>query len=140
METHLPSHRLLHPLPVASVLVTQLLCGSVVALLVWLVAGVTAGFSAAIGVLIAWLPNLYFAYRVFRFSGARAARAIVRSFYAGEAGKLVLTALLFGVAFALVRPLQPLALFGGFFLAQCAGWLAPLFVRTEPVITDISRS
>jgi hypothetical protein len=40
------------------------------------------------------------------------ATAIVRSFYAGEAGKLILTAVLFALTFAGVKPLAPLAYFG----------------------------
>ncbi len=48
--------------------------------------GVVAGYSGLCGGLIALLPNMYFAHRAFRFPGARAAQAIVRSFYAGEAG------------------------------------------------------
>ena len=140
MGTPLPGNRLLRRLPVGSVLMVQLLGGLLLAALVWLWAGDQAGLSAAIGVLIAWLPNLYLAWWLFRYSGARAARAIVRSFYVGEAGKLVLTGLLFGLTVAFLKPLHPLALFGGFFLAQCAGWVAPLLVNIDPVVTDISRS
>ncbi|AHA25221.1 ATP synthase I chain family protein [Pseudomonas aeruginosa] len=78
--------------------------------------------------MIAWLPNCYFAYKAFRFSGARAAREIVRSFYAGEAGKLILTAVLFALTFAGVKPLMAPALFGVYLLTLMVSWCAPLLM------------
>ena len=56
------------------------------------------------------------------------AQLIVRSFYAGEAGKLVLTAVLFALAFAGVKPLEPLALFGVYVLTLLVSWCAPLLM------------
>ncbi len=70
-------------------------------------------------------------HKAFRFTGARAAQAIVRSFYAGEAGKLILTAVLFALTFAGVKPLDALAVFGVFFLTQLVNWFAPLLTRTR---------
>ncbi len=93
--------------------------------------GAVSGYSGLCGGLIAWLPNLYFAHKAFRFSGARAAQSIVRSFYAGEAGKLILTAVLFALAFVVVKPLEAPALFGIFVLALSVGWFAPLLMRTR---------
>ncbi len=88
--------------------------------------GLTPAYSVLLGGLICVVPNCYFAYRTFKFRGARAAREIVRSFYAGEAGKLALTALLFAAVFIGVKPLNPLALFAGFCLVQMIGWIVPL--------------
>jgi ATP synthase protein I len=79
--------------------------------------------------LIAWLPNVYFAWKAFRFSGARAAQAIVKSFYAGEAGKMSLTAVLVALTFAGVKPLAPLAVFGVFVLTLLVSWFAPLLMN-----------
>ena len=95
----------------------------------WYWRGEVAGYSGFCGGLIAWLPNVYFTHKAFRFSGARAAQAIVRSFYAGEAGKLVLTAVLFALVFAGVRPLDALALFSVFLLTQLVNWFAPLLMK-----------
>jgi len=125
MPKRLPFHRLaVFPLLLAQLLVlliaAAVLCG-------WL--GTVAGYSGLCGGLIAWLPNLYFAHKTFRFGGARAAQAIVRSFYAGEAGKLFLTAALFALTFAGVKPLNAAALFGVFALTLGVGWLAPLLIR-----------
>ena len=88
--------------------------------------GFVLAYSVLLGGLICLVPNCYFAYRMFKFQGARAAREIVRSFYAGEAGKLALSALMFAAVFIGVRPLNPLALFAGFCLIQLVGWVVPL--------------
>ena len=112
-------------------------------LLLWQFAGALAvgllggfwGTSAAIGALagglIVWLPNCYFAYRAFRYSGARAARLIVRSFYAGVTGKIFLTASLFGVVFVNLKPLNALAVFAGFIAVQMFNWVVPLVVLRQ---------
>src|SRR5690606_2935274 len=95
MESRMPNRLPFHRLPVFPVLLAQgiVLVLAAVALYGW--RGQVAGYSGLCGGLIVWLPNLYFAHKAFRFSGARAAQSIVRSFYAGEAGKLILTAVLF---------------------------------------------
>lgn len=126
-RTHnrLPFHRW----PVFPVLLAQLILLLLISCALWAWLGLSGGYSAFCGGLIAWLPNLYFAHKAFRYSGARAARNIVRSFYAGEAGKLVLTAVLFALTFATVKPLQAPALFGAFVLTQSVGWFAPLLMR-----------
>jgi ATP synthase protein I len=125
MQNRLPFHRL----AVFPVLMTQLVVVLLLAVVLWQWQGVVAGYSGLCGGVIAWLPNMYFAHKAFRFNGARAAQAIVRSFYAGEAGKLVLTAVLFALTFAGVKPLEPLAVFGVFFLTQLVNWFAPLLMK-----------
>ncbi|AOE63083.1 F0F1 ATP synthase subunit I [Pseudomonas corrugata] len=131
METRTPNRLPFHRLAVFPVLMTQLVVVLIASLALWQWKGVVAGYSGLCGGLIASLPNIYFAHRAFRFSGARAAQAIVRSFYAGEAGKLILTAVLFALTFAGVKPLAPLAVFGVFLLAQMVNWFAPLLMRTR---------
>lgn len=107
-------------------------------LLIWqllaaLMAGLTGlywGWPAAVGALsggfVAWLPNCYFAYKAFRHRGARAAQLIVRSFYAGAAGKMILTAGLFTLVFVNLRPLNAPAVFMGFVVVQLVSWVVPL--------------
>ncbi|UFH49361.1 F0F1 ATP synthase subunit I [Pseudomonas sp. KNUC1026] len=131
METRTPNRLPFHRWPVFPVLLAQMLVSLVAAGVVWRAYGTVSGYSGLIGGVIAWLPNVYFAYKAFRYSGARAAQAIVRSFYAGEAGKMILTAVLFALAFAGVKPLAPLALFGCFLLAQSVSWFAPLLMKTR---------
>jgi len=129
VEHRMPNRLPFHRLPVFPVLLAQLIGLCVMAVLLWGWLGTVAGYSALLGGLIAWLPNLYFAHKAFRFGGARAAREIVRSFYAGEAGKLVFTAVLFALTFAGVKPLVVPALFGTFLLVLAINWFAPWLIR-----------
>ncbi|TDV59047.1 F0F1 ATP synthase subunit I [Pseudomonas sp. LP_7_YM] len=131
METRTPNRLPFHRLAVFPVLLAQLIVLLLAAVTLWQWHGVVAGYSGFCGGLIAWLPNVYFAHKAFRYSGARAAQAIVRSFYAGEAGKLIFTAVLFALTFAGVKPLAPLAVFGVFMLTQSVSWFAPLLMRTR---------
>ncbi|KRW61016.1 F0F1 ATP synthase subunit I [Pseudomonas sp. TTU2014-080ASC] len=129
MDVRTPNRLPFHRLAVFPVLLVQLCVVLLSALVLWQWQSSVAGYSGLCGGLIAFLPNVYFAHKAFRFSGARAAQAIVRSFYAGEAGKLVLTAVLFALTFAGVKPLEPLAVFGVFFLTQMVNWFSPLLMK-----------
>ncbi|MCY1286683.1 ATP synthase I chain [compost metagenome] len=129
MDVRTPNRLPFHRLPVFPVLLIQLFILILAAVVLWQWRGPVAGYSGLCGGLIAWLPNVYFAHKAFRFSGARAAQSIVRSFYAGEAGKLILTAVLFALTFAGVKPLEAPALFGVFLLTLVVNWFAPLLVR-----------
>ncbi|MGH8352045.1 MAG: F0F1 ATP synthase subunit I [Pseudomonas sp.] len=131
MDVRKPDRLPFHRLPVFPVLLAQGVVLLFAAVVLWQWRGTVAGYSGLCGGLIAWLPNLYFAHKAFRFSGARAAQAIVRSFYAGEAGKLIRTAVLFALTFAGVKPLEALAVFGVFLLTQLVSWFAPLLMRTR---------
>ncbi|MFK0570227.1 F0F1 ATP synthase subunit I [Endozoicomonas sp.] len=113
--------------PVHRVVVAQLAVSAVLAL-VLLPQGITFALSALLGGLCCSLPNAYFVWRAFRYRGARSAKLIVSSFYRGEAGKLVLTTAGFILVFTLVKPLEPLALFGSFIAVQAVSWFAPLLV------------
>lgn len=129
MEPRLPKHRPFHHLPVFPVLAAQMVVLLLAAVVLYVALGTVAGYSALAGGMIAWLPNLYFAHKAFRYSGARSAQLIVRSFYAGEAGKLILTAVLFALLFAGVKPLNVPAVFGVFVLTQLVSWFAPLLMK-----------
>ena len=109
-------------------LVVQFLTTLFVALAAWLVKGQVAAYSALLGGFICWLPSCYFAYRAFRYKGARAADKIVRSMYAGEVGKMFLTMALFTMVFVRVRPLDALALFAGFMIVQSVNWFVPFYM------------
>ncbi len=92
-----------------------------------------------LGGFVCWIPCCYFAFRAFRFKGARAAQKIVRSMYAGEFGKIMLTMALFTVVFIQVRPLDALALFAGFALVQSVNWFVPLFMSRAESRQALSR-
>ncbi|MBS7598623.1 F0F1 ATP synthase subunit I [Pseudomonas sp. RC2C2] len=129
METRTPNRLPFHRWAVFPVLLAQCVVFLLATLALWQWHGAVSGYSALCGGLIAWLPNVYFAWKAFRYTGARAAQAIVKSFYAGEAGKLILTAVLFALTSAGVKPLAPLAVFGVFLLTQLVSWFAPLLMN-----------
>lgn len=115
---------------VRALLVWQLVCCVLLAAAA-LLFGVTAAYSVLLGGLICLIPNCYFAYRAFQYEGARAAREIVKSFYRGEAGKLILTSLLFAGVFAGVKPLNALALFIGYCAVLSISWIVPLLYEKQ---------
>lgn len=84
-----------------------------------------AAWSFLTGGAIAVIAHGYFAYKAFAFSGARAAKQIMRGFYVGEAGKVAITALMFFAAFKWLPEVQTKYLMTGFFLALLLNWLAP---------------
>ena len=90
--------------------------------------GLVSGKSAFYGGLICFIPTCWFAIRAFRHGGARSATQIVRSLYAGAAGKMVMTVVLFGFLFAYVKPINAMAVFAGFAGVSVMNWLGPLLV------------
>lgn len=111
------------------VLSAQLVVAVSVTLTVLMWKGSVAGYSALIGGMIALLPNAYFAYKAFRYFGARSARAIVQSLWSGEMGKLFLTAALFALVFVGVKELNVAALFAGYGLVLGTSASALLLVK-----------
>lgn len=79
---------------------------------------VVAAKSALLGGLACAIPNAYFIWRAFRYTGARSAQRMVQSIYQGQAWKFILTAAMFAVILVRVDELNALALFGGFITVQ----------------------
>ena len=104
--------------------------------LLWWWLGPLAGSSAVLGGAAAVIPNGFLAARLLGGRDA-SAKALLRSAWVGEVGKLVLTALLFGVIFAAVRPISAPAVFAGFIAAQLMIFAAlahgALAGGTEPI-------
>jgi len=71
-------------------------------------------YSMFSGGLIAIVPQAYFGALAFRWRGARSARAIARSSYAGEVGKFLLSFAGFAAVFVMLRPINGLAVFAGY--------------------------
>jgi ATP synthase protein I len=89
-----------------------------------LMGGKSYALSAALGGAAAFIPNLYFALRVYKSAGQEA-RKIVKSFYAGESGKLLLTGALFVMIFQLPN-IQILPLLAVYIAALSVFWFALL--------------
>jgi len=112
--------------PILAILLAQTVAGALAGgvFLIWL--GPVAAVSALLGGAIAVVPNAFLAARLLAPGAGRDARSMLRAAWIGEIGKLVLTALLFAVVFASVRPLAAGAVFGGFIAAQLMVLGAPL--------------
>jgi ATP synthase protein I len=82
------------------------------------------GLSSVLGGVAAFIPNLYFALRINSTSGLKP-RKIVNSFYAGESGKLLLTAALFIIIFKIPN-IEILPLLVGYIAALSVFWFALL--------------
>jgi ATP synthase protein I len=102
-------------------------------LIAYLLAGKNAALSALAGAGIAVVSQAYFVFRAFRHAGATSAQQIVKNFYRGEAGKFVLTALLFAAVFIGFEEVDARWLFASFVLEQLVAWIVPLTIRaTQP--------
>ena len=119
-----------HRQPMFRVIVLQAAMGALIGLLFGFTQGWVAAYSAWLGGLTALLPNAYFTYKAFQYLGARSIAVIVQSFWAGEMGKLILTALLFAVLFLGVKPLNVLAVFIGYILVQMTSATSLLLTKS----------
>lgn len=92
---------------------------------------VEASYSALIGGGISFLANAYFARKAFAYSGAGAAKQIMNSFYKGEAGKFVITAVLFMLALKFVPNIKPVVLLLSFLAVYFVYFFSPLLMTKK---------
>ena len=110
--------------PIYIAFLIQFLFCVMAALVTFLLLDGVASYSILLGGLISIVPNGYFAWKVFRFRGARNTPLIVKSFYAGETGKLIMTGGFFALVFAGIKPLNELAVIVSFILTIIVGLIA----------------
>ena len=108
-----------------SILGLQIAVTLVVALGFLFVEGLPAGASAVIGGAIGVVPGAFYAWRVIRSRNASPS-GLLRTHYAAEFGKLALTMVLFGAAFAWVREVSVLPLFAAYIATLLVYWAALL--------------
>lgn len=82
----------------------------------WLFDNKITAYSSLLGGLLSLIPNVFLAARL--IAAPRSAKAVLRAAYIGEAGKVVLTFLLFGLVFVIVKPLDVKILFISFIVVQ----------------------
>jgi ATP synthase protein I len=92
---------------------SQLLVAFIVVPTVFIAVGSAGAVSLSCGMACALLPQLFFALRMEGAAKQGAARA-ARLGLAAEAGKFLLSAVIFALVFAFVRPLEPGLVFVGF--------------------------
>ena len=112
------------------VLTAQLTTVSLAGMAAWLAEGMGGARSALLGGMVAFLPNLYFAFRFGIRDPRKTTRQVIRAFYAGEAVKLFITAGLFVLVFQL-PDIRFVPLFVSFGLAVGVAWFALLVRGTE---------
>jgi len=111
MTTGADEQRLLPLTLIAQVGVSLLL-----ALVLGVIAGRTVGTSALLGGVAAFAPNAFLAARLMNAD----IDSLMRAAWIGEIGKLLLTAVVFGLIFAYLRPISVPAVFGGFIATHFA--------------------
>jgi ATP synthase protein I len=123
----------MHKFPVYRAIASQSLVWLITSAVVALALGVMSGYSTALGGLISLIPGSYFMVRYFRHSGARAMEQVIRNAYVAELGKIAQMGLGFALVFILVKPLNPMAVMGGFLIVQVAGMMiAARLDRRQP--------
>jgi ATP synthase protein I len=115
---------------VKRLLKTQLFTSALISIVFLLLLGKREGISAMLGGMVAILPSVLFAKKMFRYQGARAARQIVKNFYIGEALKILSTAILFTLVFVLYK-IAPLAFFFTYIVVLMNYWFAPLIFANK---------
>jgi ATP synthase protein I len=72
--------------------------------------------SFVIGFICFFIPTFFFTLRVWRYTGAKFAKQIARSFYIAETGKYSLTIVCFALSFKLAQPSNSALLFSTYVL------------------------
>lgn len=105
--------RTIKPPPLYRVVIVQLASLALISLLM-LLEGWVGFYSTAMGGMIHVVSQAWFARMAYRHQGARQAPRILHSMYLGQAGKLLITSVLFALVFVFVQPLNVVALFLGY--------------------------
>ncbi|MFP4063713.1 MAG: ATP synthase subunit I [Halochromatium sp.] len=90
--------------------------------------GTNAMVAAALGAAACLLANWYFAYRVFQRYQAREPGQLLARIYGAELAKIAIALAVFGLAFATLDDLNPLALFAAYLAVQ----VLPAIVAQRP--------
>lgn len=123
----------MHNFPIYRAIACQTLVWLTSVVLVTLIMGLEDGYPVAMGGLISLLPGCWFMVRYFRYSGARSMEQLVRNAYIGEIVKLVQMGAGFALVFAVARPLNLVAVTGGFLVVQVAGMvIAAKLANSKP--------
>jgi ATP synthase protein I len=78
--------------------------------------------------LVTIIPNSVFALKAFKYAGAKSSKLVVESFFSGVKLKMVLTALLFVLAFKFFV-LLPIPFFSMFCLIMALPLVTPFYIK-----------
>lgn len=90
--------------------------------------GLSYAQSVLAGGVVVIIPNVVFALKAFRYAGAKSSEKVMESFYSGEKIKIVLTAILFALAFKFLA-IVPIPFFISFCLVVLLPLLTPIFIN-----------
>ncbi|OUR74095.1 F0F1 ATP synthase assembly protein I [Marinomonas sp. 42_23_T18] len=107
----------------------QFLAACVITIVIYIANSELSAYSFFLGAIASVIPSAYMAIRVFGGKKVRPAQEIAKSFYKGEAGKLIITALMMSLIFSLVKPLAAGFFFAGFGITVLSHWLSPFVLR-----------
>lgn len=102
----------------------------IVTLIIYIFCGFQSAKSAALGGFIGILPNLLFAYKAFKFAGAKASKMVVESFFSGVKLKMALMALLLGLSVKFVV-IIPIPFFSTFCLVMALPIITPFIIKQQ---------
>jgi ATP synthase protein I len=101
-----------------------LLC-SLVSYFIW---GLDYAKSMLAAGVVTIIPNIVFALKAFKYAGAKSSKLVVESFFSGVKLKMVLTALLFVLAFKFLV-LLPIPFFSMFCFVMVLPLVMPFFIK-----------
>ncbi|GAA6205553.1 MULTISPECIES: ATP synthase subunit I [Thalassotalea] len=109
-------------------IIAMLMAVLILAFVVYFNWGIEHAKSVLAGGAVTIIPHIFFALKAFRYAGARSSEKVMESFYSGEKMKIVLTALLFALAFKFLAIL-PVPFFTSFCLVVAMPLLTPFFIK-----------
>ena len=101
-----------------------LLC-SLISYFIWGLDYTTSILTAGVVTIV---PNIVFARKAFKYAGAKSSKLVVESFFSGVKLKMVLTALLFVLAFKFLV-LLPIPFFSMFCTIMALPLVTPIFIK-----------
>lgn len=111
---------------VTKVLSMQMGLALLAAIVAGALSGAVAAYSAVLGGLVCVIPSAFLGARMMAVREAPNPHTLLRAAYLGEAGKWLLSFILFVLVYVWVKPLNPAAFLAGFVVAQGGIWAAIL--------------
>ncbi|TYK65033.1 ATP synthase subunit I [Colwellia echini] len=102
----------------------------IVILIIYIFWGVESAKSALLGGIVGIIPNLFFAYKAFKYAGARSSKKVVESFFSGVKQKMAIMAVLLGLTLKFVT-ISPLPFFSLFCLVMALPIITPFIIKQQ---------
>ena len=122
---------------IKKILILQVLTAITVSIGFFLFGSDVKAVSSILGGMTAFLPNLYFAYKISRVE-ANNAKKIVQNFYTGESRKILMTCALFAIVFQ-VQNIQFFPLMACFVAVLSVFWLALILFAQDFEIKSVRK-